>query len=185
MEQTVEHIGAWSATLGILMIILGLFAILGAVTTTFVSLFFIGGILVVRGLFQGIYAFVSLRREHFWHNLFGGILSLLVGLLVLARPAMTAAVLVLLVILYLIGTGLFRTIAAPVQHGRGWPWEMVAGILSLVLGILLLAGWPAISLWAIGLFIGIEILMLGVVMTALPRAVRSATEGENAAWAGR
>jgi uncharacterized membrane protein HdeD (DUF308 family) len=43
----------------------------------------------------------------------------------------------------------------------GWGWLAADGLITLVLGMLVLAEWPASGLWAIGLFIGIDLIFYG------------------------
>ena len=60
----------------------------------------------------------------------------------------------------------FRT-ASP--YRRGWGWLLASGIVSVVLGWMIWAQWPASGLWVIGLLVGIQLLFTGwsLVMLAL------------------
>jgi uncharacterized membrane protein HdeD (DUF308 family) len=49
----------------------------------------------------------------------------------------------------------------------------LSGIASIVLGGLLLARWPVASLYFIGLFIGIDLIMHGISWTAFSLRVHS------------
>ena len=49
------------------------------------------------------------------------------------------------------------------QHAE---WSMLVGIVSFVLGILILLGWPSSAFWVLGLFVGIDILLTGLGMAA-------------------
>ena len=46
-------------------------------------------------------------------------------------------------------------------------------IITVVLGILVLAQWPASGLWVIGLFIGIDLIFYGGAWIALALALRA------------
>jgi hypothetical protein len=50
-------------------------------------------------------------------------------------------------------------------------------VVDLILGILILNGWPESSLWVIGLFIGIDLLFHGWAWVLLALGVRSYTAG--------
>ncbi|MBD3317535.1 MAG: HdeD family acid-resistance protein [Chitinivibrionales bacterium] len=166
-----SKVGAWSMTIGILMMILGIFTITFSVATTFITILTVGLVLAVRGLFEGIYALFTMRQEWFWRRLLGGILSLVIGVLLLSRPQLTAAAFTLFIAGFLIAYGLFRAIAAPVTHAPQWGWELISGILSLALGVWVWTGWPTSALWFIGLLVGVEILAQGMVLTAIPFAL--------------
>jgi uncharacterized membrane protein HdeD (DUF308 family) len=58
----------------------------------------------------------------------------------------------------------------------GWGWLMFNGITSLLLALVLIAGWPFSSAWLIGLFIGISLLIDGISLLMICLATRP-TEG--------
>jgi uncharacterized membrane protein HdeD (DUF308 family) len=60
---------------------------------------------------------------------------------------------------------------------------MLSGIISLAFGIWIIGVWPSISLWLIGLLIGIEILVQGIVMIRLPYAIPHARRGRDEIYA--
>lgn len=49
----------------------------------------------------------------------------------------------------------------------GWGWQAMNGVITLVLGILVLAQWPVSGLWAIGLLVGIDLTFYGWAWVAL------------------
>jgi len=49
-----------------------------------------------------------------------------------------------------------------VRPQAGWVWVMVSGAIAVVLGLLLLVGLPGTAAWAIGLMVGINLLMSGI-----------------------
>ena len=54
---------------------------------------------------------------------------------------------------------------------------LVSGLLSLVLGVMILVRWPASSLWVLGTFLAIELIFQGVATIMLARAIRSTFDG--------
>lgn len=55
----------------------------------------------------------------------------------------------------------------------GWGWQAADGIITFVLGLLVLAGWPASGLWVIGLFVGIDLIFYGCAWMALALSLRA------------
>ncbi len=47
------------------------------------------------------------------------------------------------------------------------------GIITFVLGLLVLAQWPASGLWVIGLFVGIDLIFYGCAWIALALELRT------------
>ena len=42
-----------------------------------------------------------------------------------------------------------------------WIWVAVSGVITLLLGLLILARWPINSVYILGLFLGIDLIMAG------------------------
>jgi uncharacterized membrane protein HdeD (DUF308 family) len=184
MDQTLfGRFKTWSLVLGIGMIILGVLLISLSVFTTFLTVMLLGLIFAFRGLFDSIHAIMAFKERGFWWRLFSGVLSLVVGVLLFTEPFISAASITFMVAVFLITSGLFKTLAAPIEHQSQWGIVMIEGILSLVFGVILLAYLPTASIWFIGTFVGIEILMQGMVMTSLPFAYRPTSKPSGQAFA--
>lgn len=147
--------------LGILLIVLGTLAIGAAVLTTMLSIFILGGIVLAAGIFQVCHAFTSKSWGGFSAEFLVGILYIVVGGLLIARPVQSAESLTLLLAALFFVGGLFRIYAALVHRPSEWGWLFLSGVISLVLGGLIWAQWPESGLWVIGAFIGIDILFTG------------------------
>jgi uncharacterized membrane protein HdeD (DUF308 family) len=50
---------------------------------------------------------------------------------------------------------------------------VVSALVTLVLGCMIFAQWPEASLWVIGLFVGIDLLIYGSWLVSLAFAVRN------------
>ncbi len=55
-----------------------------------------------------------------------------------------------------------------------WVWVLLSGAVAIVLGVLILARWPSDAVWAIGLLVGIDLLLSGWSLLMLGFAVRFA-----------
>lgn len=151
----------WFLGLGIFLILLGTLAVGAAVATTLVSMIFLGLILSAGGLAKIIYSFWAKDWTGFFFSLLTGILYLVIGALFLFKPAQSAAALTLLIGCLFVVTGLFKIIAPLFMKFQHWGWVLFSGIVSLALGIMVLAEWPVSALWLIGLFVGIDLLIYG------------------------
>jgi uncharacterized membrane protein HdeD (DUF308 family) len=54
-----------------------------------------------------------------------------------------------------------------------WGWSVFSGIVSLVLGIMLLAQMPVSSVWFIGFAIGLDLIFDGTSLIGFATALRS------------
>jgi len=68
--------------------------------------------------------------------------------------------------------GVFRLATAFASNVDGRSWLVLSALVTLVLGIMIFAQWPAASLWVIGLFVGIDFLIYGSWLVSLAFAVR-------------
>ena len=67
---------------------------------------------------------------------------------------------------------LYAIAAFRAKPDRGWGWLLFSGVVSLILGILIWRQWPMSGLWAIGILLGIRILMAGFGMIFVGSATR-------------
>jgi uncharacterized membrane protein HdeD (DUF308 family) len=62
----------------------------------------------------------------------------------------------------LIIVGLARSIMAFQMRGAGnWFWPLLGGVVSIILGAIIMANWPVSGLWIIGLFVSVELIVNG------------------------
>ena len=47
------------------------------------------------------------------------------------------------------------------KHGTPWGWVVFSGILSFLLGLMIVAKWPASSFYTLGIFLGIDLIFIG------------------------
>ena len=163
----------WLLALGILMIILGVFAIGTPVVATIAFQVMLGWLLVIGGIAEAIHAFMAQNWRGFLFELLSAILYVVVGGLLLFNPLLGAAALTLLLAVFLVVEGIFKIVMAlRVRDHRGWGWLLASGILSLILGAMIWAQWPASGLWVIGLLVGIQLLFTGWSLVMLALAAR-------------
>ena len=168
-SREVKRHSGWFVALGVALIVLGVIA-LGAVGfVTLASVLLFGWLLVIGGIMHSVHAF----RVHPWggftRHLLGGVLSLVVGLLIVANPAAGALSLTLLLAAFFLVGGIFRIVAAMSFQFPGRGWAVLGGLVTLLLGIMIWSEWPVSGVWVIGTFVGIDLIFDGwsLVMTGM------------------
>lgn len=165
--KTIKHnnVGVkwgWFLTLGIILLIFGFIACINLVLATVVSVLFIGTFMLFGGVVQIVHAFNVKKWSQFFLWLLAGLLYTLAGIICFLNPIFAASVLLLLLAFALIIAGIMRIIigiqSRPVS-GSGW--IVVAGIITTLLGIMILIQWPFDSLWVLGLFLAIDLIFQG------------------------
>lgn len=100
-------------------------------------------------------------------------LDVALGVLLLLDPGQGAVALTLVLALLLILQGVARVLLG--VRGRlpkGTAGFVLSGVMSIVLGGLLWWKWPGDSVWAVGLLLGVNLLMGGLALIMLSLALR-------------
>ena len=169
LEQVSRRWG-WYLALGILLVVLGTFAIGRSCLLTVVSVGVFGWLMIFAGVAEVVHSFWNGRGwGGFFIDLLSGLLYVVVGFMIVGNPASTAVALTLLIAMFLIFDGVFRIATALSVRNPNWGWVLFNGVVSLLLGIMIWRQWPLAGLWVIGLFIGIQMIFNGwsLVMLAL------------------
>ncbi len=100
-----------------------------------------------------------------WVVLMGGILSIVIGILLLTAPAKTLYLIVVAFGVYWIISGIFTLVAMFVDHSA-WGWKLFIGAISIIAGTVILR-YPIISTLTIPtifiLILGIQGVIIGIV----------------------
>lgn len=163
----------WLLVLGIALVVLGLIALQEEVFMTLAAVEFFGILLVIGAGAHLFHAFFNRRWSGFFLELLVGLLYLVGGVCLVFDPLRGAAVLTLFIGFSLIFNGIARIVLALTHRSfPAWPMVFLGGLVSVVLGGMIVARWPESSLFIIGLFIAIELLFSGVSWIALALAAR-------------
>lgn len=161
----------WILTLGILLMVLGAICIAGDTTATFATVLIFGWLLLLSGVVALINAFRTRNWNGFFVYLLNGLLRGITGYLLIRYPYAGAAGFTLILALFFIVGGLFRAIGAAMLRFPRSGWAVFSGVVSLVLGIMLLAQMPASSVWFIGFAIGVDLVVDGASLVGLATAI--------------
>jgi uncharacterized membrane protein HdeD (DUF308 family) len=122
-----------------------------SVAATVVSMRFFGWLLVLASGIEIAQAVVVGRWAGFLQHLLAAILFGIAGLLLVTRPVRSAQVLTLFMAMFFLVGGLFQIFGSLALALPGWGWQVADRVMTLVLGLLVVAEWPASGLWVIGL----------------------------------
>ena len=151
----------WFIALGIALLLLGTVALIVPWLTTLTSVLVFGWLLVLGGVLEVLGVFWAKGWRAIVLHLLGGILSAVVGALIVARPDAGALGLTLLLATLFLAGGLFRIGAAVVLRLPNWGWALAGGIVTALLGVIIWSTSPLSALWVIGMFVAIELMFRG------------------------
>lgn len=165
----------WMLALGIVMVILGVIGLGMSTMLTIVSVLYFG-VLMLFGC--GAQFAQAIRSEawkgRLWHILIA-IVYLVAGLIMLLNPALASVTLTLMIAWSLVAIGILRIIIAIQMRGTsGWVWALLGGLVTIVLGIMIMNQWPVSGLWVIGMFVAIEMLFAGWSQIVIALAAKNA-----------
>jgi uncharacterized membrane protein HdeD (DUF308 family) len=178
-ETTIRKSTSWIIALGVALIVAGILAIaLPAIASAFFTSV-IGWIALFSGIAMIVGSFVSHPIRGFWLNLIVGILYAIAGIYILANIGTALLALTLGFGILFIVEGIYTIIMAFVNKaGHRMSWLVVInGVITLILGILVLNSFPYSALWLIGLYVGISLLFSGSSLLGAALAVRRTVAG--------
>src|ERR1700689_1247463 len=156
----------WIVALGVVYLVAGVVALGSVVMATIASVYVVGIMMIVAGVFEVIHSFQikTWGRFLFWLAL--GILYVIAGFVAFDNPLLTAVWLTLILGAALVASGIMRVfLGFNMKGGTPWGWVVASGLITLLLGIIILIHWPVSSLYVLGIFLGVD-LAVGVVFVA-------------------
>ena len=163
----------WFLTFGIFLMILGTVCIGKAQTATTFSILALGWVLAISGVVWLVSALQAWNWGGFFVYLLNAIIRGVTWYLLIRHPdAGAEGVTLLLASLFIVG-GLFRAAGASVMQFPRWGWTAFAGLVSVALGVYLLASWTAASTYFVGLAIGIDLIFDGAALIGFAGAIHS------------
>lgn len=176
-ENLQRHRG-WFTFLGMVMIGLGILAIALPFAATFAIERLVGWLFLAGGVVTMVYAFRALIWGRFTFNFLSGIIYFAFGLVLLAYPLTGVLTLTLLLAVFFLVHGLVRIFqAAGLKPTANWGWVLFSGVVSLFLGFLIWAGMPSTAIWAIGVLVGIDLIVSGTAAIMLSYGASLPEEG--------
>ncbi|ETR77554.1 HdeD protein [Afipia sp. P52-10] len=152
----------WIVALGIVYAIAGLIALGSVATATLASVFVVGIMMIVAGVAEVFNAFQIKTWGRFLLWVLIGLLYIVGGFVTFQNPILAAVLLTLILGATLVASGVMRIVLAfSVKGEAAWGWILLSGIITLLLGVLILLRWPISSIYILGMFLGIDLIFAG------------------------
>ena len=160
----------WHLFWGVLLIAAGALAVLMPLVAALATVLVLGWLLILGGAFEFADAVQGHGRKG-W-RFASAILTLAAGVAILVAPLAGVAALALLLGAFLLAGGIVRALFAfQLRPLRGWGWVLADAVLSIILGVLILVGWPESSVPIIGLLAGLWLAFTGIWRIVLRRVL--------------
>ena len=163
---------------GFLLVVLGILAIATPFISGVAASTLVSAIMIAAGMTLLFFCF---KAESFGRGLgqfLLGSLAIAGGTFMLMEPVLTLFTLTGVLLVWFIADGIV-TIYQGIKRKpqEGWGWVVFSGVSSLVLGGLQAYDWPASGIDAVGLLVGIRLLIAGWSVAMLGMAGDSVGEG--------
>jgi uncharacterized membrane protein HdeD (DUF308 family) len=155
---------------GTLFSIAGIISILIPSLTSFTLSVLLGFLFLFGSIISGFHVWQSYNKT--WSAWIKPVLLLVVSILIFRHPITGVAAIGLILMIYFFFDGIASLFfALEFRPITGWFWMFMNGLISFILALIFLFGWPISSIWLIGLLVGISLLSDGIALILLGLSV--------------
>ena len=171
--NVVKTVTGWYIASAVLFIVFGMFAIIEPGVAGLGITLLVGWLLIFGGVAHLVAAFKGGSAKQVIFQLLIGLLYLAGGFYFLTHPLIGISTLTLFLASVIVAEGVLEVIAYVRMKGEGASgWLLLNGIITLLLGGMIWFQWPSSSVWAIGILVGVNLLMTGVARLMFGLAAR-------------
>ena len=176
-KETLKKHSTETIIAGVLMMIVGLTGVLAPGLMSVATVYFLAWLFLFSGIVQGY---------NTWKNYNGHIgawlkptVSLIAAFLLFFFPVSGVPAVGLLIAAYLLVDAYSSfTFAWQYRPNKGWVMMLINGILSVILAIIFIIGWPYSSFLLVGLFVGISLFFDGAALVGMGLGAKKITDEE-------
>jgi uncharacterized membrane protein HdeD (DUF308 family) len=165
---------------GIALLMLGMVAIVVPPLATVAVEILIGWLVLASGIIGLAMTMRARGAPGFGWSLVSALVGIAAGFVLLVWPLSGALSLTIILSVFLAMEGI-ASIMYALDHRRElsprWGFMLASGIVDLLLAGLIFAGLPATAAWAIGLLVGINLIVGGVALMAMALRARALKAG--------
>lgn len=165
----------WVLLLGVVYTFAGFVALGSVVAATVASVYVVGAMMIMAGVFEIASAFQmkTWGQSILWVVL--GALYVVAGFVAFQNPVLAASILTLVLGWSLVFSGFLRIfLATKMKEGSPWVWVVISGIITVALGGMIIAQWPASGVYVLGIFLGVDLVFVGFGWIQMALALRKA-----------
>ena len=162
-KEKLKEFSTLSIISGIIMVIAGILAIIHPIAGSLTFVLFLGALFIGMGLIQGFTTFKAHTKSlSAWFKV---LMLLITGILLLIWPVSgIAAVAILFAAYFFVDAFASFGIGLDLKPLKGWWLSILNGVLSFILGIIMIIGWPFSAPFTVGIIVGVSFLMDGFVL---------------------
>ncbi|MGA9390786.1 MAG: DUF308 domain-containing protein [Candidatus Sulfotelmatobacter sp.] len=164
---------------GVLLVVLGMAAMAAPLFAAVAVSVIIAWLIVFAGVVHIALAFHAHGAGTVIWRVLVGLAYLCFGAYMLVHPVLGVASLTLVLAALFVIEGILNLVLFFRIRGlHGATWVLIDAIVTLLLGGMIYLQWPWSATWAIGVLVGVSLIMSGVARIAITAAARRAEAGE-------
>ena len=165
MMRRIDDVGQhawWFTALGVVFIIGGAIALIYPFLASVAAALVVGWVFIFVGVLTLIHAWqVSGWGGVVWQVIIG-LIILVGGIAAIIDPISAAIGLTLLIGVVYFAKGIAQIVMGfNLRPLRAWGWVLAAGILSALVGLIIIFSWPFSGTWVLGTLAGISLIFSG------------------------
>ncbi len=150
-------------TVGVILMVLGFLGAMFPVAASVTTLVFVAWLLLIVGVMTGYFTYVTDASD--WRGWLKTLIFLGVGIYMLVSPATGIATLGLLFSIYFFMDAFSGfMLASSFYPNKGWGIWAINAVLSLLMAMIFVIGWPHTSILLIGLLVGFSLFFDGLAL---------------------
>jgi len=150
-------------TVGVILMVIGFLGAMFPVAASLTTVVFVAWMLLMSAFIVGYFTYKSDASD--WRGWLKTLIFLGVGIYMIVNPAGGIATLGLLFSIYFFMDAFSGfTLASSFYPNKGWGIWAFNAVLSLLMAMIFVIGWPHTSIWLIGLLVGFSLFFDGLAL---------------------
>jgi len=167
----------WLVALGVGLIALGVLAFSDLATATTVTVYIVGVAMLIAAAVQIVALFFVRDWSGFGLAVLSAVAYGVAGVLTFTNPTLATKAFTLWLAFSLILSGGMRIWwSTQLRPLSGWAWVTISGIVSIIAGAVFFAGWPADSIYLLGMVLAVDLTFQGASAIGFGIAVKDVTK---------
>ncbi len=173
VQGLVRKVSGWVMAMAVVFIVLGILAIVEPMVAGLAIAVVVGWLLIFGGVAHGVAAFAGGGAGRVIWQLLLTVIYVVGGIYFLTHPLLGLGSLTLLLAAILVAEAVMEILTYfQTRAVGGSSWQLVNGVVTLLLGGMIWSQWPSSAVWAIGTLVGVNLLMTGISRFMIASAAR-------------
>lgn len=170
----VRQARSWLFWSGLLLIVIGFIAVIYPVFATTVTELFIGWLFIISGFLNFITALSYKNKKSVFGRIVMSLFAIITGVFLISNlSAGTILITILIAVLFIID-GIFGFYISLMRKPlKGWLWIFISAIASIIIGVMIAANLPSISISLLGFIVGLNFIISGLSCVFLAKSIDS------------